>query len=569
MNHLEVLIDPYGTNNRITLNGKSVSIYSEFSNFVKEPVLKWAYRFFETAEREINDEFHLTVMGNAFAQRLFRDLRTESCREFTAEALPLSMTAAQRMDVAMELAEKYQVDLSDCMPLFPVYSREDTGDTQPPAAFVPAEEAALLLVEAENQIPRFACQSTPKLALVMEPHRDHCVEYQEAGVYIWRMGEEALTSILADILEGFCFSHWVVLSAQKMRNAGVRLSKEDALQLQMLTAVTPVISVGRIQDVPLDGTVQIPYTCYPEGSTFPQITAVPVVEEIVEISGERIKGIGEGSTDVEFFADGDPSPFARQRIRVFRENFVKTISVDTQLQLAVGEAEKLQIQCLPENAEDAGQLAFTASPEGIVSVDENGCVTALAAGQAQITVSATRVQTEIPVQVVPAVQTLCLSENALQCFVGQIRPLSVRVEPAGAVMPEYEWRTSNSRVAVVERDENGNAFVRANGVGDACIICQVKDGRIKTECPVTVESTFQKKADAEKQNLMLWGSLACAGLFAFVGPGWMQILAAAFALLQIYRRTQSGETVKPWMQWGSWIILGHGLLQMFVSWFRF
>ena len=169
MNHLQVLIDPYGANHKITLNGKPVSIYSEFSNFVKEPMLNWAHRFFETAEREINDEFHLTVIGNAFTQRFFHDLRTENCREFTAEDLPLSISAAQRMDVAMELAKKYHTDLSDCLPLFPVYSKEDTGDSEPPAVFVSPEEAVLLLVESEDQIPVCAGQKTPKLALVLEP----------------------------------------------------------------------------------------------------------------------------------------------------------------------------------------------------------------------------------------------------------------------------------------------------------------------------------------------------------------------------------------------------------------
>ena len=80
---------------------------------------------------------------------------------------------------------------------------------------------------------------------------------------------------------------------------------------------------------------------------------------------------------------------------------------------------------------------------------------------------------------------------------------------------------------------------------------------------------MEKSVWWEKQKLMLWGSMACAILFTFAGPFWMQILAAAFAVLQVYKHTQSGCAVKPWIQGVSWLVLGHGVLQMFVNWLRY
>ena len=39
MHHLTLTVNPYKADHSITLNGKPVSVYSELSNFMKEPVL--------------------------------------------------------------------------------------------------------------------------------------------------------------------------------------------------------------------------------------------------------------------------------------------------------------------------------------------------------------------------------------------------------------------------------------------------------------------------------------------------------------------------------------------------
>lgn len=67
---------------------------------------------------------------------------------------------------------------------------------------------------------------------------------------------------------------------------------------------------------------------------------------------------------------------------------VESLSVSpSELVLEIGGTADLQIEVLPENAE-TGTIAWTSSDDNIVTVDENGSVTAVAEGKATVTASA-------------------------------------------------------------------------------------------------------------------------------------------------------------------------------------
>ncbi len=489
MNQLTITVNPYKAGHTVMLNGKSVSIYSEFSNFVKEPLLNWAHCFYETAEREINDEFHLTVVGDAFAQRFFRDLLSAHCRSFTAKDFTLNDSTLTRIQTAQLLAEKRSVDLTSCQFGCPLFTKEDVGEVALPFVMVPPEEAFLLLAGSEKDIPYNRDASIHKLAIIPNDYDDNRLYYREDGVYIWHMDTSCLSEALQEILDSFCFSLWVAAAAEKLSE---NCTEEQDLRLQALTAVSPMLTVGTIEDIPLGSHAQISYLCFPLDAKIPKIKAVPVTDGILQVDDSTLIGIGVGCTDVEFFADDDPMPFARRSVRVFHENLVQSIATDiTALQLSVGQTKKLQFHCVPETAVDIQQVQFASSNENILSI-EDGTVTALAPGEARVTITTAKAQAEIVVLVVPAIQALRLSQKEIPFFVGDTCPIFVSAEPKEAVMPDCEWVSGNSRITIVETGEDGQMRVRAIGVGDTSVICRSKDGTLQSECRVSVESTFNK-----------------------------------------------------------------------------
>ena len=66
MNKVSLKLNPYQEFNTISLNDQNLSVYSELNNFMKEPFLKWAGQFFDSVERELNDEFDLCVRSQNF-----------------------------------------------------------------------------------------------------------------------------------------------------------------------------------------------------------------------------------------------------------------------------------------------------------------------------------------------------------------------------------------------------------------------------------------------------------------------------------------------------------------------
>lgn len=162
----------------------------------------------------------------------------------------------------------------------------------------------------------------------------------------------------------------------------------------------------------------------------------------------------------------------------------------TEIGLVVGETAVLTATVLPENATDKTVSWSSSAPE-IVSVDENGTVEGLAAGNATVTVTTTDggKTAECQIQVVPATVSVTgveLDVTELELEVGQTAVLTATVLPEDATDKTVTWLSSAPEIVSV--DENGN--VQALAVGDAVITVATADGGKTAECIVTVSQTI-------------------------------------------------------------------------------
>ena len=74
MNEVTLQLDPYKNLNMVSLNHHHLSPYSELNNFMKQPFFAWADQFFDAVEREINDDFYLSVCSEEFEKLFFQDM---------------------------------------------------------------------------------------------------------------------------------------------------------------------------------------------------------------------------------------------------------------------------------------------------------------------------------------------------------------------------------------------------------------------------------------------------------------------------------------------------------------
>lgn len=155
------------------------------------------------------------------------------------------------------------------------------------------------------------------------------------------------------------------------------------------------------------------------------------------------------------------------------------------LTLKVGETELLRATVSPDNADDKS-IAWTSSNEQLATVDADGNVTALKAGEAWIYATSAdnpNVKASCKLTIIQPVTEVTISQtNCKLSNIGESIQLTVTVLPEDATNKTVTWSSSNTSVCVVS-----NGIVVATGYGTAVVIATTEDGGHMASCIVIVE----------------------------------------------------------------------------------
>ncbi|MDF2943325.1 MAG: hypothetical protein K0S01_2183 [Herbinix sp.] len=171
---------------------------------------------------------------------------------------------------------------------------------------------------------------------------------------------------------------------------------------------------------------------------------------------------------------------------------------ETELNLKTGEYYYIKTTLTPKDSTD-NNLVWESSETKIAVVDENGKVTAKAAGSAVI-----MARTEAggiaycKVTVTEPVDGLILNFTEKTIFVGDEFKLKVSVSPSEATQLGVTWKSSNPKIATISAEGEITALVG----GVTVITCTTLDGGYSSTCVVTVrESVTTIKLDYETYNI--------------------------------------------------------------------
>ena len=146
--------------------------------------------------------------------------------------------------------------------------------------------------------------------------------------------------------------------------------------------------------------------------------------------------------------------------------------------LQAGETYKLEVSVYPAGAE----LSWFSSDETVVTVDQEGTITAVAEGNAVVTVACGDAKDECSVTVSAAsvpVESVTLDAEGLELFIGETDTLTATVLPEDASDNTVVWTSSNEAVATVS-----GGVVTAVAVGETKITASA--GGYDAICTVTV-----------------------------------------------------------------------------------
>ncbi len=156
------------------------------------------------------------------------------------------------------------------------------------------------------------------------------------------------------------------------------------------------------------------------------------------------------------------------------------------LSLMCGETATLVATVAPGNATDKS-VEWSSSNPAVATVDQNGLVTAVAVGEAVITVKTvdggkTATCAVTVTELVVPVTGVNIEPIEATVIVGNKVTLTATVMPDNATDKTVTWTSSDASVASVDK----NGVVTANAVGTATITVKTVDGDFSAECKITV-----------------------------------------------------------------------------------
>lgn len=146
---------------------------------------------------------------------------------------------------------------------------------------------------------------------------------------------------------------------------------------------------------------------------------------------------------------------------------------------------------VPEDATDA-KITYTSGDTDVLTVAEDGTITALKAGEATVTaaIDGTEVKSECVVTVLPSAEKITLSSTKLTLKPDASEQLTFTVFPENADTSHKVWYSSDESIATV--DEDGNI----KGVKDGTCEISLAMADQSAACKVTVSSKSSQSAAA-------------------------------------------------------------------------
>ena len=171
--------------------------------------------------------------------------------------------------------------------------------------------------------------------------------------------------------------------------------------------------------------------------------------------------------------------------------------------LKVSETITLIATILPENATNKS-VTWKSSNEAVAIVDANGVVTAIALGEAIITVTTvdgSNLSATCKVSVVPTLaETITFDKTEISFEATETATLVATVLPELTTNKSVIWTSSNEAVATVD----ANGVVTAIAVGEAVITATTTDGtNLSASCKVTVVPTLAETITLDKTEISL------------------------------------------------------------------
>lgn len=171
-----------------------------------------------------------------------------------------------------------------------------------------------------------------------------------------------------------------------------------------------------------------------------------------------------------------------ESVEVVEDLYPESISIKyDNSEMYVGETQTLIAQILPHNSLH-NEVKWNSSDSTIANIDNQGVVRGISFGECTISaITENGLSSEISISVFKHVESLSVPKT-LSVGISQIVPIEAVLYPLGETNGKIIWETSDSNIAVVDKDGKVSGVSKGN-----CIITATTlDGGYEAKCEVTV-----------------------------------------------------------------------------------
>ena len=235
-------------------------------------------------------------------------------------------------------------------------------------------------------------------------------------------------------------------------------------------------------------TASLAATVAPANATDKSVTWSSDAKEVATVDGEgKVTALKAGEATITVTTK-DGGKTASCKVTVAAATVAVTgVEVDPEeLYLVEGTSAPIKATVAPENATDKN-VTWTSGSTEVATVDNDGNVTAVKAGEATITVTTKdggkTASCKVMVTAKPVYVTgVRLDKAELTLKKGESATLTATVEPTGATNKKVSWSSNDASIATVDAEGK----VTAVSSGEAAIIVTTEDGGHTATCTVTV-----------------------------------------------------------------------------------
>lgn len=503
---VEIQYDPYRPNVSVLLNGKPPSAYSRLIQYSDEDLWKWADEILDVIYDELNDDFQLIFVGTDFDAAILEKQceNAPHCIGFRKHNFEVSDPLQNRMRRLNQLIKKsgltsYQKSIIDACFYVPSAFQSLLEDilaldvnnlfcsvrAQILGAKLAYEETptSVLFLLAEDYDSGYEClrkirTEKPAYILIIDGGSG-ALKVTDKGLFLRTSREEFFRTLFECLLQ--------VPLTTAFRNCveSIHGGGKITYELEKIRSTVPIVSVIVGNEVEVGKSIRLDFLIEPETAQLPGLVCKMQNQETASCNGFNVYGLKEGTSTLEVYRQGSGRPFFIKEIRVIQRNRITNLVLsEDHLLLGVGDQKQIELDYFPTDADNAEKISWESSNKEILSVDQNGCVTAVGAGECRVICTAENVSAQCICTVKPYMKELTIlnvPESVLSMKPMQEVRIDYQFEPRDCIDQKLLMKSSDYDVVNVV-----NETLYAKKAGYAQVAICNESGRISRTLEVSV-----------------------------------------------------------------------------------